>query len=116
MPETESKPETLTSQTSGTVESWPGDALPQKSPGFTLLELGRTLAAFREYSTPGVCSRCQHRRDPQRSRSKFPDLFCSEECEQEFIHTALASLTLEDCIRIQRRLDNLLASAKRSRV
>ena len=116
MPETESKPETLISQTNGTVKSWPGDALPQKPAGFTLLELGLTLAGFRQYSTPGVCPRCQHRRDPQRSCSKFPDLFCSEECEQEFIHTALASLTLEDCIRIQRRLDNLLASAKRRRV
>ncbi len=116
MPETESKPETLTSQTSGTVKSWPGDALPQEPPGFTLVELGLTLAGFRQYSTLGVCSRCQRRRDPKRSRSKFPHLFCSEECEQEFIHTALASLTLEDCIRIQRRLDNLLASAKRNRI
>jgi len=116
MPETESKPETLTSQTCGTVKSWPGDALPQEPPGFTLVELGLTLAGFRQYSTLGVCSRCQRRRDPKRSRSNFPDLFCSEECEQEFIHTSLASLTLEDCIRMQRRLDDLLASAKRRRV
>jgi len=116
MPETESKPETLISQTNGTVKSWPGDALPQKPAGFTLLELGLTLGGFRQYSTPGRCWLCQHSRDPQCSCSKFPDLFCSEECEQEFIHTALASLTLEDCIRMQRRLDDLLASAKRRRV
>lgn len=113
MPETESKPGALTSQTSGTVKSCPGDPLPKEPPGSTLLELGLTLARFRQNSTPGVCSRCQRRHDPKRSRSNFPDLFCSEECDQEFIHTSLASLTLEDCIRMQRRLDDLLASAKR---
>jgi hypothetical protein len=116
MPETESKPETLISPTNGTVKSWPGDASPQKPAGFTLLELGLTLAGSRQHSTPGRCWLCQHSRDPRRSRSMFPDLFCSEECEQEFIRKSLASLTLEDCIRIQRRLDNLLASAKRNRI
>jgi len=79
----------------------------------TLLELGATLAgaeANAEKSEP--CSRCNARRNSRSSYAQYPNAFCAKECEQEFIRGALASLTLEDCIRIQHRLDALLMGAQ----
>jgi hypothetical protein len=86
-----------------------------KSPGATVIELGRTLAGaeFR-MATPGVCLRCRVSQDPQRSTSQYPNVFCSEHCEQEFICTALGSLTLEDCNRMHERLENLLVPAQKT--
>jgi hypothetical protein len=116
MPATESKEDELTPRKEGILESCPGGAVSQKTTGFTLLELGLTLAGGKENSIPGVCASCESSRDARRSTSNFPDVFCSTECEQEFIHTALASFTLEDCIRLQRRLENLLELAGRIEV
>jgi hypothetical protein len=64
-------------------------------------------------SRPGLCSRCFAILNPHRSYTEYPDVFCSNECEQEFIHDALASLTIADCIRIQGRLEALLHSNDR---
>jgi hypothetical protein len=116
MPATESEQDVLSPKKSGVLRSWPKDPLSEKAAGITLIDPGLTLVGAKDASIPGLCSRCRSGRDPQRSSSNFPDLFCSEECEQEFIHTAVASVTLEDCIRMQRRLDNLLTFAERTHV
>lgn len=82
-----------------------------KSPAATVLELGISLAhAELSGGIPGLCSRCRSNRDPNRSTSHYPNVFCSERCEQDFIRIALASLTLEDCIRIQKRLESLFVN------
>jgi hypothetical protein len=83
-----------------------------KSAGATLIELGITLAGGGSSpAIPGLCSRCRSGRNVQSSSAQYPSVFCSEQCEQEFIRTALASLTLEDCIRIHGRLEDLLMHA-----
>ena len=79
-----------------------------KSAGATVVEVGITLGL----ATPGCCLRCRVSQDPQRSTSQYPNVFCSEHCEQEFIRAVLASLTLEDCIRMHERLGNLLVPAQ----
>jgi len=79
------------------------------SAGATLIELG--VALVRAESTPaipGLCSQCESERDTQSSTARYPNVFCSKECEQEFIRIALASLTLEDCIGIHHKLENLM--------
>lgn len=79
------------------------------SAGTTAIGLGIALVdAELSSGIPGCCPRCESRRDVRTSTAQYPNVFCSEECEQEFIQTALASLTLEDCIRIHERLENLL--------
>jgi hypothetical protein len=84
-----------------------------KSTGATVIELGITLAgAESRIATPGCCLRCRGSQDPQSSTSQYPNVFCSEHCEREFIRTAFASLTLEDCIRMHERLRNLLMPAQ----
>ena len=84
-----------------------------KSAGAIVIELGITLAgAESRIATPGWCLRCRVSQDPQRSTSQYPNVFCSEQCEHEFICTALASLTLDDCIRMHERLGNLLMPAQ----
>ncbi len=86
-----------------------------KSAGAIVIELGITLAgAESRIATPGWCLRCRVSQDPQRSTSQYPNVFCSEHCEQEFIWTALASLTLEDCNRMHERLENLLVPAQKT--
>jgi len=86
-----------------------------KSAGATVIELAITLAgAESRIATPGWCLRCRVSQDPQRSTSQYPNVFCSERCEQEFICTALASLTLEDCIRMHERLGTLLMPAQKT--
>jgi hypothetical protein len=88
-----------------------------KSAGATVIELAMTLAgAESRIATPGWCLRCRGSQDPQRSTSQYPKVFCSEHCEQEFICTALASVTLEDCIRMHERLGNLLMPAQKTAV
>jgi hypothetical protein len=85
----------------------------QKSAGATLTELGVALArAESSAPIPGLCSRCLSHRDQRSSTAQYPNIFCSERCEQEFIRTALASLTLEDCVRMHTRLDTLLTRAR----
>ena len=93
--------------------SWPERTMAGKSAGATVIELGITLCgAESSIATPGWCLRCRGSQDPQRSTSQYPNVFCSERCEQEFICRALASLTLEDCIRMHERLGNLLMPAQ----
>ena len=84
-----------------------------KSAGATVIEVGVALTGT-EYgpAIPGLCSRCRSGRNAQNSTAQYPDVFCSEQCEQEFIRTALASLTLEDCVRMHGRLETLLAHAQ----
>jgi hypothetical protein len=95
--------------------SWPGRTIAGKSAGATVIELAITLAgAQSRVATPGWCLRCRVSQDPQRSTSQFPNVFCSEHCEREFICTALASLTLEDCICMHERLGNLLVPAQKT--
>src|SRR5437868_1857443 len=81
---------------------WVKVMMPQaKSATATLLGLGARIAhAEASAPIPPLCSRCRSNRDAESSPSQYPNVFCSEHCEQEFIRTALASLTLEDCIRI----------------
>jgi hypothetical protein len=86
-----------------------------KSAGAMVIVLGITLAgAESRIATPGGCLRCRVSQDPQRSTSQYPNVFCSEHCEQEFICTALASLPLEDCNRMHERLENLLVPAQKT--
>jgi hypothetical protein len=78
-----------------------------------LLELGRVLAgAESSTSNSGVCCHCRALRNPYTSTAQCPNVFCSEQCERDFVRGALASLTMEDCIRIQRRLETLLVGAE----
>jgi hypothetical protein len=84
------------------------------SSGATLIELGVELTrAESRAHAPGLCARCRSHRDPQTSKAQYPNIFCSERCEREFIRTELASLTLDDCVRMQRRLEALLNRAQR---
>src|ERR1700724_1083144 len=93
--------------------SWPGRSMAGKSAGAMGIELGITLTgAESRIATPGRCLRCRVSQDPQRSTSQYPNVFCSEHCEQEFIRAALVSVKLEDCIRMQERLENLLVPAQ----
>jgi hypothetical protein len=93
--------------------SWPERSTAGKSAGTTVIELGITLAgAESRIATPGWCLRCRVSPDPQRSTSQYPNVFCSEHCEEEFICSALVSVTLEDCIRMHERLENLLVPAQ----
>ena len=88
--------------------SWLGRAMAGKSAGATLIEVGMTLVgADSTAGIMGLCRQCRRSRDKY-STSQYPDVFCSEHCEREFVDTALASLTVEDCIRIHGRLESLL--------
>jgi hypothetical protein len=85
------------------------------SSGATLVGLGVELTrAESRAQTPGLCSRCLGPRDPRTSKAQYPNIFCSERCEQGFIRAALVSLTLDDCVRIHRRLEALLNRTQRS--
>ena len=86
-----------------------------KSAGATVIQFAIALGgAESSTATSGWCLRCRGSQDSQRSTSQYPNVFCSEHCEQEFICTALASLTLEDCNRMHERLENLLVPAHKS--
>ena len=96
------KPESLEQEK---AEILPGE----KSAGATLIDLGVALThAESTAAVPGLCSRCLSHRDPQTSKAQYPNIFCSERCEREFVRAALASLTLDDCVRMHRRLAALL--------
>ncbi len=88
-------------------------SLPAKSAATMLVELGVAIARVQSGAPmPGQCCLCHSRRSPRSSTAEFPNVFCSEECEQEFVRAALASLTLEDCIRMHQRLENLAMRAE----
>jgi hypothetical protein len=108
MPATQSREDLLGLYKGEIHRSSAGRTRAGKSAGATVIELGITLGL----ATPGWCLRCRGSQDPPSSRSQYPNVFCSEHCEQEFIRTALASLTLEDCIRMHKRLGNLLMPAQ----
>ena len=81
----------------------------EKSAGTKVMDLSIALAAAESRPPiPGKCSRCQSYRNPQNSTANYSSVFCSKECEQEFVRTALAGITLEDCVRMHRRLENFL--------
>jgi hypothetical protein len=88
--------------------SWMKESL-GRSAAATLIELGSMLAAA-DASDPksGVCIRCSAPSNSQRSNAQYANTFCSKECEQEFVRTAMASVTLQECLRIQHRLETLL--------
>jgi hypothetical protein len=78
-----------------------------------LIELGAALAAADSgASIPGFCFHCLAPGNAHNSTAQFPNVFCSEQCEQEFVRAALPSLTVEDCIRMHDRLETLLMGAK----
>jgi hypothetical protein len=115
MPATQSTEDLLGSYKGEIHRPSAGRTMAGKSAGATVIELAMTLAgAESRIATPGWCLRCRVSQDPRRSTSQFPNVFCSEHCEQEFICTALASLTLEDCIRMHERLGNLLMPAQKT--
>ncbi len=108
MPATQSREDLLGLYKGEIHRSSTGRTRAGKSAGATVIELGITLGL----ATPGWCLRCRGSQDPPSSTSQYPNVFCSEHCEQEFIRAALASLTLEDCIRMHERLENLLMPAQ----
>src|SRR5260370_41387944 len=110
MPATQSREDLLGLYKDEIHGSSTGRTMAGKSAGATVIELGITLGL----ATPGWCLRCRGSQDPQRSTSQYPNVFCSEHCEQEFIRTALVSLTLEDCIRIHEQLENLLVPPQKT--
>jgi len=94
--------------TTGTPRSWIWKAL-EESAGSILTELGiRPVDAVAIASVTELCSCCNSDRDLHNSTAKYSNTFCSEQCEQAFIRGALASITVEDCIRMQARLEALL--------
>jgi hypothetical protein len=77
-----------------------------------LIELGVALTrADSSASILGFCFHCLAPRNMHNSSAQFPNVFCSGQCEQKFVGTALASLTVEDCVRIHGRLETLLMKA-----
>jgi hypothetical protein len=115
MPGTRLKKDLLDLDKGEIRRSWPGRTTAGKSAGAMVIELGITLTgAESRIATPGWCLRCRGSQDPQRSTSQYPNVFCSEHCEEEFIRAALVSVTLEDCIHMHGRLDNLLLPAQKT--
>jgi len=84
---------------------------PKKSPAQILTELGLYIAS-KNTSPDGRCASCRVVFDPANSDAKFPGAFCSLQCERRFIQEGLRSLTVEDCMQIQKRLDSLLTQTK----
>lgn len=86
-----------------------------KSAASMLIEIGVMLAeAAFATPTPGLCFRCRKYRDARSSTAEYQNLFCSQRCEREFVHTRLASVTLEERLRIQERLEALLFGARQT--
>jgi hypothetical protein len=113
MPGTRLKKDLLDLDKGEIRRSWPERTTAGKSAGAMVIELGITLAgAESRIATSGWCHRCWVSQDPQRSTSQYPNVFCSEHCEQEFIRAALISVTLEDCIRMHERLELLVPARK----
>jgi len=115
MPGTRLKEDLLDLDKGEIRRSWPGRTMAGKSAGAMVIELGITLAgAESRIATPRWCLRWRVSQDRQRSTSQYPNVFCSEHCEQEFIRAALVSVTLEDCIRMHEQLENLLVPAQKT--
>jgi hypothetical protein len=107
MPVIQRKQHPLSSDRFNAHRSSPGTSSTAK-----LIELGVALTrANTSASIRGFCFHCLAPRNQPNSTAQFPNIFCSEQCEQKFVRTALASLTVEDCIRIYGRLETLLIEA-----
>ncbi len=66
----------------------PLDCTPNKSAASMLIEIGVLLAeAAFAAPTPGLCSQCRNYRDVRSSTAEYPNLFCSQRCEREFVRT-----------------------------
>ena len=85
----------------------------KKSAASTLIDLCVGLIHANSSDVSGMCSRCHSELDPRSSTAKYPNAFCSEQCEREFIRASLASMSLEDCVRIDARLNVLLDRAQK---
>jgi len=97
------------------VSKSPLDGPPNKSAASMLIEIGVLLAeAAFVAPTPGLCSHCRKYREARSSTAEYQNLFCSQRCEREFVCTTLASVTLEECLRIQERLEALLVGARQT--
>ena len=91
------------------------DGFPNKSTASMLIEIGVMLAeAAFVAPTPGLCFHCRNYRNARSSTAEYQNLFCSQRCEREFVRTVLASVTLEECLRIQKRLEALLVGARQT--
>lgn len=77
-----------------------------------LVGLAASFAASWNASNSGACSQCGGYRELRVSTAQHPHAFCSAQCEEEFVLTALGVLSLDDCIRIQQRLEQLLRDAR----
>ena len=89
------------------------DDAPRKSAASMLIEVGVMLAeAAFATPTPGLCFHCRNDKDARDSTAEYQNLFCSRQCERKFVRTMLASVTLEECIRTQERLEALLVGAR----
>ena len=86
----------------------------KKSAASMLIELCVGLIHANSSDVPGMCSRCLSELVPQSSTAKYPNAFCSEQCEHEFIRASLASMTSDDCARMQARLNVLLDRAQKN--
>ena len=108
MPVIQTKPEPFYSNQGDTQKWWAGSPTP-KSPEAAVVELSIALAnAESTAPIPGLCSRCRGWRAPRTSTAEYASVFCSEQCEKDFIRAALANLTLDDCVRIHQRLETLI--------
>jgi len=106
------KHQPLSSNSSESSSSWPEGS---QSNSAASVAIGLSLALAEAKSAkprPGLCYSCRNFRDPQTSAAEYPNIFCSQACEQAFVRTALGSVTLEDCIRIRARLESLLAGVQ----
>lgn len=84
-----------------------------KSTAAKVIEFGNALGGAESSAPlPHQCFRCLSHRNPKTSTAQYSNVFCSEECEQEFVRAALAALTVEDCMRIHVRLEALLVGSE----
>ena len=87
----------------------------KKSAAAVLVEVATTFAAAWNASKSWSCSQCRGYRDSRISTAQHPHMFCSAQCEKEFILNALAAFTFEDCLHLQKRLERLLRDARPER-
>lgn len=83
-------------------------ARPGKSPPDIAVDLAIDLAR-KNLIREGTCGQCHRGINSLASDARFKNIFCSLACERAFIQEALRSLTVEQCILIQRRVEELLA-------
>lgn len=78
----------------------------------TAVKLGIELSDISiDSNSSSNCKRCTGAYECINSDAICKNLFCSKGCELFYVREALSGMTLEDCIRIQKRLEALLADA-----